>query len=102
MKLFTAENIREIDKYTIENEPVRSIDLMERAASAIFKWISKNIEKSSSVVIFAGPGNNGGDGLALARMMYEARYEVILCYINFTDTNYWRLEDKYGETGKNR
>ena len=57
---------------------------MERAASELFKWISRNVEKNTSVVIFAGPGNNGGDGLALARMMYEARYEVVLCYINFT------------------
>lgn len=104
MKLFTAENIRELDRYTIENEPVRSIDLMERAASALFKWISKNIEKSSSLVIFAGPGNNGGDGLALARMMHEARYGVILCYINFTEktSGDWQINMKRLEkTGVN-
>lgn len=93
MKLFTAENIREIDKYTIDNEPVRSTDLMERAASAIFEWVIFNIEKDASVVIFAGPGNNGGDGLALARMMSEARYSPVLCYVNFTDntTGDWKI-----------
>jgi hydroxyethylthiazole kinase-like uncharacterized protein yjeF len=85
MKLFIAKDIREIDKYTIENEPIRSIDLMERAAGAIYKWISANFAKDGNYLVFAGPGNNGGDGLALARMMHNARYDVSVCYIDFTE-----------------
>lgn len=76
MKLFTSEAIRKIDAFTIENEPVKSIDLMERAALALHRWFLGNIEKTERIKIFAGPGNNGGDGLALARHLIEARYPV--------------------------
>lgn len=76
MKLFTTTQIRNIDRLTIEKEPILSIDLMERAAESIFTWFAKNIQSDICVVIFAGPGNNGGDGLALARMLIEVGYPV--------------------------
>lgn len=79
MKIFTSEGIRNIDAYTIENEPVKSSDLMERAAAAIFRWFMLKFERSGKVIIFAGPGNNGGDGLALARMLAGERYQVEVC-----------------------
>lgn len=71
MKILPVEKIREADVYTIENEPVDSVDLMERAASKIYEWFMKRCKsKEVSVKIFCGIGNNGGDGLALARMLY--------------------------------
>jgi len=76
MKIFLANQIREIDRYTIENEPISSVDLMERAADTICKWFAQFINSDSKIVIFAGPGNNGGDGLALARMLVELGYWV--------------------------
>jgi NAD(P)H-hydrate epimerase len=76
MKLFSTHQIRDIDRLTIHNEPVSSIDLMERAAVAIFRWFAGNAGADKRVVVFAGPGNNGGDGLALARMLVEAGYYV--------------------------
>lgn len=76
MKIFSTKQIREIDRLTIEKEPISSIDLMERAADAIFRWFAKNICADKKVAIFAGPGNNGGDGLALARMLIECGYVV--------------------------
>lgn len=76
MKIFETFKIKEIDKLTIENEPISSIDLMERAALAIFSWFAKNISSNSRIFVFAGHGNNGGDGLALARMLIGVGYFV--------------------------
>ena len=69
MKIFSSRQIREIDEYTIMHEPISSVDLMERAAGQLFKWITEKYNRSGRFLIFAGPGNNGGDGLALARML---------------------------------
>ena len=71
MKILPVDKIREADAYTIENEPIDSIDLMERAASKVYEWFMKRCKtKEVNVKIFCGIGNNGGDGLALARMLY--------------------------------
>jgi NAD(P)H-hydrate epimerase len=70
MKVFTAEQIRQWDRFTILNEPVSSIQLMERAAEALAGWISENCKNHKKMAIFCGNGNNGGDGLALARILY--------------------------------
>ncbi len=69
MKLFTSGQISDIDRYTIEHEPILSVNLMERAVRKVFDWFKIQMEPISSVHLFAGPGNNGGDGLALARML---------------------------------
>jgi ADP-dependent NAD(P)H-hydrate dehydratase / NAD(P)H-hydrate epimerase len=68
MKLFTTKQIAEIDRYTIENEPITDIDLMERAARQMYYQLSAELLTSHPILFFAGPGNNGGDALALARM----------------------------------
>ncbi len=69
MKILTAEQIRAWDQFTIEQEPVPSIELMERAASKCFGWLEENIGLIYPFAIFCGKGNNGGDGLAIARML---------------------------------
>ncbi len=69
MKILDAEAIRAIDSYTIAHEPVSSADLMERAARACFVWIRRRFREKRNAMIFCGMGNNGGDGLALARML---------------------------------
>ncbi len=71
MKLFTTNQIAAIDQYTIFHEPISDIDLMERAATAIFNLIYSQLKNSSKVIFFAGPGNNGGDALAVARMFAD-------------------------------
>ncbi len=76
MKIFTSQQIHELDEYTIEHEPIKSIDLMERAARALTLAISERWTRQVPVVVFAGPGNNGGDALAVARMLSEQGYEV--------------------------
>lgn len=70
MKIFTTRQISEIDKYTIENEPIKSIDLMERAAQNLLYLIEDEINKFETIWFICGQGNNGGDGLALARLLF--------------------------------
>jgi len=81
MKIFTTRQIRELDGYTIEHEPVASIDLMERAAMACAKWLCAHFDRHASLVILAGPGNNGGDGWAIARLLAEKGYREIRLYL---------------------
>ena len=76
MKIFTSAQIHELDNYTIEHEPIKSIDLMERAAKALTKAIMERWAVGVPVIVFAGPGNNGGDALAVARMLTEQGYQV--------------------------
>jgi ADP-dependent NAD(P)H-hydrate dehydratase / NAD(P)H-hydrate epimerase len=76
MKILTASQLREADAFTIANEPIASIDLMERAAGACVEWISKHNFPNKQFLIFCGPGNNGGDGLAIARMLFENKSAV--------------------------
>ncbi len=85
MKIFPVDKIREADAYTIENEPISSINLMERASNELFLWIKDHIKKDIAFHIFCGLGNNGGDGLALARMMADEGYEVIVNIIRYSD-----------------
>jgi NAD(P)H-hydrate epimerase len=82
MKIFTCEQIRQIDSYTIKNEPVASTELMERAAGKIFAWITEHFKHSDRFIIFAGPGNNGGDGLALGRMLLQQDYDAEIYCVN--------------------
>ena len=82
MKIFSSAQSHELDKYTIENEPVSSIDLMERAAKALTHAIMEELTNMSPVVVFAGPGNNGGDALAVARMLAEQDYQVSVYLFN--------------------
>lgn len=76
MKIFTSAQIHELDNYTIEHEPVKSIDLMERAAKVLTRAITHRWPQTVPVITFAGPGNNGGDALAVSRMLTEQGYQV--------------------------
>ena len=73
MKILSTNQIREADAYTIKNEPVSSTDLMERAAKALADWFLNNYSTEVNLKIFAGSGNNGGDGLALGRLLAEKK-----------------------------
>jgi ADP-dependent NAD(P)H-hydrate dehydratase / NAD(P)H-hydrate epimerase len=100
MKIFSSKQVREIDSYTIAHEPISSTDLMERAAGQLYKWISERYGISEHFFVFAGPGNNGGDGLALARMLAVNGYNVdVYCIVisekktNDFELNLKRLEN---------
>lgn len=81
MKFFHTSAIKEIDAYTIEHEPIASIDLMERAAGVLTDALLRLCD-NRSFAVFAGPGNNGGDGLAVARMLHRAGRDVQVWLIN--------------------
>jgi len=103
MKIFTVENIRSADLYTIQNEPISSVQLMERASSLCAEWIFSNCKHHTKFAIFCGNGNNGGDGFAVARMLYLKGFDLDV-FINkeqlkFSDDaliNYKRLKDISG------
>lgn len=79
MKIFDTLNIREADKITIANQHITSFQLMERAAHEVFLWIKKHFpDKETTFHVFCGQGNNGGDGLIVARLLHEAKYPVIV------------------------
>lgn len=86
-KVFSIPQIREADRYTIENEPIASVDLMERAARACYTWMVSNIKDldTATVMVVCGMGNNGGDGLALARMLATAGVRVDVYVIALSD-----------------
>lgn len=86
MKIFTSTQIHDLDKYTIEYEPISSINLMERASQTITEHIVKRWDNETEVVVFAGPGNNGGDALAVARMLMERGYSVSVYLFNVKGT----------------
>ncbi len=75
MKIFSAAQIKQWDAYTIAHEPVSSINLMERAANACYQWLTANFPPHHPLYIFCGKGNNGGDGLAIARLLIQNKYK---------------------------
>ncbi len=88
-KILTVAQLREADKYTIKNEPIASIDLMERASKKLFQWIdAKYGEKKEALtfIIYCGIGNNGGDGLALSRFLSKAGYQVNPILVKYVDS----------------
>lgn len=77
MKILSAQQIRDADAYTIAHEPVSGLQLMERAAAACAEWLMRHYAGSRQpFYIFCGPGNNGGDGLVIARLLVQKGYTV--------------------------
>ena len=76
MKILTTPQIRAADAYTIENEPISSLDLMERASAAFCNFFVNKFDATSDVTLFCGMGNNGGDGLAIARLLKQKGYTI--------------------------
>src|SRR6187551_1822389 len=75
-KILSAQQIKDLDAYTIQHEPIASIDLMERACRAFESWFIGRFDFTYRVGIVCGTGNNGGDGLGIARLLRESGYAV--------------------------
>ncbi|MDH5382995.1 MAG: NAD(P)H-hydrate epimerase, partial [Cyclobacteriaceae bacterium] len=88
MNILSSQQIREADQFTIENEPISSINLMERASSRFSElFIQKYpVAYFRKVCVVCGPGNNGGDGLAIARILHSAGYSIFVFI--FEETQY--------------
>ena len=83
MKILNGEQIRQWDQYTIDQEPVSSIELMERAAHKCVDWLEDKNLLQYPFRIFCGKGNNGGDGLAIARMLLQKQCMVSVHILEF-------------------
>ncbi len=76
MKILSAEQIRQADAYTIAHEPIASIDLMERAAQRFVAAFYRHHDPKDPIAVVCGTGNNGGDGLAISRILLSKGYQV--------------------------
>lgn len=76
MKIFSSYQIKACDQFTIDNEFVSSLHLMEKAAQSCMDFIVHEFNKNETIYIFCGVGNNGGDGFALARLLYLKGFDV--------------------------
>ena len=77
MRIATAQQMRETDRIAIQERGIPSTGLMERAAAALAEEVMNLTgDCVGRVVCFCGPGNNGGDGVACARQLLEAGFEV--------------------------
>ena len=85
--LLISSQLREADAYTIAHEPISSSDLMERASKAFVGWfINRFPDRNQSIAVYCGTGNNGGDGLAIARMLKDHHYQhMTVKIIRFSD-----------------
>lgn len=84
MKVFTREEIRLADEYTIANEPIESFQLMERAARQFTLYFLKHFNITGTVHVFCGKGNNGGDGLVISRLLLDKNHRVITYILDYT------------------
>ncbi len=102
MKIYSAEQVYAADKVTIEKQHITSDALMERAAVQIFNWIHMRMQGAQvKIHLFCGIGNNGGDGIALARHLQEHGYNIDVYVVNYSKkrskdflTNLDRLKDR--------
>ena len=78
MKILSAAETRQLDQATIREQHLTSAELMERAAIAFVEWFCTwfDQEQTGEVLVLCGPGNNGGDGLAAARLLHQAGYQL--------------------------
>ncbi len=83
--ILSSEQIRSADEHTITNEPIPSIDLMERASEAFTEKFYELVGQPKKVAVFAGVGNNGGDGLVVARLLQGKGIDVIVFVIGKVD-----------------
>lgn len=103
MKIFSAAQIKKADLFTIENEPVSSLALMERAAQSCVKFIITEFEETAVFSVFCGNGNNGGDGFAIARILYQKGFDVNVFvdeghagFTRDTESNFKKITDMSG------
>jgi NAD(P)H-hydrate epimerase len=99
MIILSAEQTRLADTYTIENEPIASIDLMERASTSFVEIFYQNHDPKDKIAVVCGTGNNGGDGLAISRILINKGYQVQVFVVQIKEggsndfkSNFGRLE----------
>ena len=102
MKIFTAKQIYAADQFTLAEQNMSSYELMERASIQLFNWLHHRLQGAQvKIKLFCGIGNNGGDGLALARHLQEHGYNIEVIVVNYSKkrspdflANLERLKDR--------
>jgi NAD(P)H-hydrate epimerase len=105
MKILNREQIQQADEHTITNEPIASIDLMERASQAFIHIFKTRFNKHQPIHIFCGVGNNGGDGLAISRLLLSESYKVTTYVVKYSanfSQDFQSNEKRLSETSKSR
>jgi NAD(P)H-hydrate epimerase len=101
-RLVTADEMKRLDENTIKNHGVPSLVLMERAALAAVETLHEEDFDLSRVAAVCGPGNNGGDGIAVARLLHLAGYAVTVVFVGGPEkcsdetASQWRIAESYG------
>ena len=86
MKILTPTQINQADAITLQRQNISSTELMERAGTKLFGWLDEWLNNSKKIIhIFCGVGNNGGDGLVIARLLFEKEYDVAVYILNYSD-----------------
>lgn len=85
--VYNAIQLKAWDQYTIDNEPIKSIDLMERAADCFVNWMISSFNSADPVIVVCGNGNNGGDGLAIVRKLQSFNFKVYVICIKIAANN---------------
>lgn len=85
MKILTTSQFKDLDKAAAENMDKGMVDLVDKTALALSDWVREHISVSNSILVFAGTGNNGADGIALARLLHEEHYKTYVYLINYSD-----------------
>ena len=80
MKILNSKKMHELDALTMERQGLSPSELMERASEKLTEEIVKIVPVESRIKIFCGSGNNGGDGLCIARMLYNQGYDYVTAY----------------------
>jgi len=101
MKIFSAKQLRQADKATVQMKGITELELMESAGTKVFNWLHQRLQGTQvPILVFCGIGNNGGDGLVVARHLILHGYNVKIYVANFTDKrsecfldNYDRIKD---------
>ncbi len=101
MYILSPKQLAKADKATVTNNNIASVDLMERAATLCFQWLHSRLQgQKIKIHVFCGIGNNGGDGLVIARKLFQHGYNINCYIVNFSDkrtdeflTNYSRLKE---------
>jgi len=102
MKILSPAEIKAADLATINLHEATYLDLMEHAGTRCFNWLDSLLHRNPlKIHVFCGVGNNGGDGLVMARHLINSGYNVTCYIVNFSDKrtdefleNYNRLKDE--------
>lgn len=85
MKILNQEQIYSVERRTVQSQGISSLELMARAAHALFESITSNLkDRSIPINLFCGTGNNGGDGLALGRLLLQAGFKIKVYVVGFS------------------